>query len=129
MLAWWAGVTLGPDLGVEDATTDEIHAAMDWLEGRQDAIEARLARRHLATAANPQRMALFDLSSSWLEGSRCPLGARGYSRDGNKAKVQIEYGLLTDPGAARSRSASWRGTPPTPQPSPRSSTRSTANSG
>src|SRR5713101_2798510 len=70
---------------------------MDWLEGRQDAIEARLARRHLAPAANPQRMALLDLSSSWLEGSCCPLGERGYSRDGKKGKVQIEYGLLTDP--------------------------------
>src|SRR5215472_18753230 len=70
---------------------------MDWLAARQDAIEKRLARRHLAPAANPARMALFDLSSSWLEGSHCPLGARGWSRDGKKGKVQIEYGLLTDP--------------------------------
>jgi transposase len=42
-------------------------------------------------------MALFDLSSSWLEGSHCPLGHRGYSRDGKKGNIQIEYGLLTDP--------------------------------
>ena len=42
-------------------------------------------------------MALFDLSSSWLEGRCCPLGARGYSRDGKKGNIQIEYGLLTDP--------------------------------
>jgi hypothetical protein len=42
-------------------------------------------------------MALFDLSSSWLEGTHCPLAARGYSRDGKKGKLQIEYGLLTDP--------------------------------
>src|SRR5271169_4910117 len=42
-------------------------------------------------------MVLFDLSSSWLEGTRCPLAARGYSRDGKKGKLQIEYGLLTDP--------------------------------
>ena len=70
---------------------------MDWLEHRQDAIEAGLARRHLALEPNPSRMALFDLSSSWLEGSQCPLAARGYSRDGNKGKLQIEYGLLTDP--------------------------------
>jgi hypothetical protein len=96
-LAWWSDVTLGADLGVDGATTDQVYAAMDWLEQRQDAIEARLARRHLAPAANPQRMALFDLSSSWLEGSCCPLGERGYSRDGKKGKVQIEYGLLTDP--------------------------------
>ena len=70
---------------------------MDWLAARQDAIERKLARRHLAPDANPARMALFDLSSSWLEGRCCPLGARGYSRDGKKGKVQIEYGLLTDP--------------------------------
>ena len=70
---------------------------MDWLEHRQDAIEAELARRHLAPEPNPARMALFDLSSSWLEGTRCPLAARGYSRDGKKGKLQIEYGLLTDP--------------------------------
>jgi hypothetical protein len=94
---WWSDVTLGTDLGVAAAPTDEIYAAMDWLAHRQDAIEAELARRHLAPAANPSRMALFDLSSSWLEGTRCPLAARGYSRDGKKGRLQIEYGLLTDP--------------------------------
>jgi hypothetical protein len=96
-LTWWDDTTLGADLGVADASTDDIYAAMDWLGHQQDAIEAGLARRHLAPAANPARMALFDLSSSWLEGTRCPLAARGYSRDGKKGKLQIEYGLLTDP--------------------------------
>src|SRR5689334_4749796 len=96
-LAWWADTTLGADLGVAEASTDDIYAAMDWLEDRQDAIEAGLARRHLAPEANPSKMALFDLSSSWLEGTRCPLAARGYSRDGKKGRLQIEYGLLTDP--------------------------------
>jgi len=96
-LTWWADTTLGADLGVDGASTDDIYAAMDWLAGRQDAIEAQLAARHLAPAANPAKMALFDLSSSWLEGSQCPLAARGYSRDGKKGRLQIEYGLLTDP--------------------------------
>ena len=96
-LAWLGDVTLGPDLGIADAATGEAYAAMDWLDTRQDAIERTLARRHLAPAANPSRMALFDLSSSWLEGRCCPLGVPGYSRDGKKGKVQIEYGLLTDP--------------------------------
>jgi hypothetical protein len=96
-LAWWADVTLGADLGVAGATTDEAYAAMDWLQARQEAVEKKLARRHLAPEANPARMALFDLSSSWLEGTHCPLGARGYSRDGKKGSIQIEYGLLTDP--------------------------------
>ena len=96
-LTWWNDTTLGADLGVADASTDDIYAAMDWLEHRQDPIEAALARRHLAPEPNPSRMALFDLSSSWMEGSHCPLAARGYSRDGKKGKLQIEYGLLTDP--------------------------------
>jgi len=96
-LAWWADTTLGADLSVAAASTDEIYAAMDWLAGRQDQVEARLAARHLGPGANPARMALFDLSSSWLEGTCCPLAARGYSRDGKKGRLQIEYGLLTDP--------------------------------
>ena len=96
-LTWWGDTTLGADLGVAGASTDDIYAAMDWLEHRQDAIEAGLARRHLDPEPNPARMALFGLSSSWMEGRHCPLAARGYSRDGKKGKLQIEYGLLTDP--------------------------------
>ena len=91
-LAWWNDVSLGADLGVAGASRDEVYAAMDWLQARQDAIEASLSGRHLAEGG----MAMFDLSSSWLEGSRCELAARGYSRDGRKGKLQIEYGLLTD---------------------------------
>src|SRR5665647_2019655 len=94
---WWTGTTLADDLGVADASTDEVYAAMDWLQGRQDAIESKLVRTHLAGAANPDRLALFDLSSSWVTGRCCPLAARGYSRDGKKGLPQIEYGLLTDP--------------------------------
>jgi hypothetical protein len=95
---WWADTTLADDLGVADATTDEVYAAMDWLQARQEAIETKLVRTHLlAGAANPDRLALFDLSSSWVTGKHCPLAARGYSRDGKKGLPQIEYGLLTDP--------------------------------
>ncbi len=96
-LRGWSDTTLGVDLGVAGAGTDEVYAAMDWLLARQDAIEQRLAARHLGSAGNPGGMALFDLSSSWVEGRHCPLAARGYSRDGKKGKEQIEYGLLTDP--------------------------------
>jgi hypothetical protein len=89
---WWEDVTLGPDLGVAGASTDEVYQAMDWLLARQDGIEAALARRHLAAGG----MALFDLSSSWVEGSHRELAAFGHSRDGKRGKQQVEYGLLTD---------------------------------
>jgi len=91
-ISWWDDVTLGPDLGVAGASTDEVYAAMDWLVARQDEIEATLADRHLRQGG----MALFDLSSSWVEGSHCELAASGHSRDGKRGKPQIEYGLLTD---------------------------------
>ncbi len=89
---WWDDVTLGPDLGVAGASTDDIYAAMDWLHGRQDDIEKQLAARHLHQGG----IAMFDLSSSWVEGAHCELAASGYSRDGKRGKPQIEYGLLTD---------------------------------
>jgi hypothetical protein len=69
---WWANTTLADDLGVADASTDEVYAAMDWLAGRQEAIESKLVRTHLSGAANPDRLALFDLSSSWVTGRCCP---------------------------------------------------------
>lgn len=95
---WWADTTLGPDLAVAGASTDEVYAAMDWLATRQQTIEKFLAARHLSNEqVNPDRLALFDLSSSWVTGRHCPLAARGYSRDGKKGLPQIEYGLLTDP--------------------------------
>ncbi|HEX4101760.1 MAG TPA: transposase, partial [Pseudonocardiaceae bacterium] len=93
----WADSTLGVDLDVAGSSTGQVYAGMDWLLERQDDIEAKLALRHLSAAANPSKMALFDLSSSWVEGTHCPLAARGHSRDSKKGKLQIEYGLLTDP--------------------------------
>jgi hypothetical protein len=90
-IGWWDDVTLGPDLRVAGASTDQVYAAMDWLLARQDDIEAGLARRHLREGG----MALFDLSSSWVEGAHCELAAFGHSRDGKRGKPQIEYGLLT----------------------------------
>jgi len=96
-LTAWDDVTLGLDLGVAGASTDEVYAALDYLLGRQEVIEKNLAARYLDPAVNPSRMALYDLSSSWMTGSKCPLAKRGYSRDGKKDLPQIEYALLTDP--------------------------------
>jgi hypothetical protein len=92
---WWnAGdTTLAADLGVAGASTDDVYEAMDWLLAQKGKIEKRLARRHLKEGG----IAMYDLSSSWVEGSCCELAAFGYSRDGKRGRAQIEYGLLTDP--------------------------------
>ena len=88
----WDHSTLGEWFGVEGADEDELYAAMDWLLERQDLIEQRLAKRHLSEGER----VLYDLSSSYVEGVCCPLAKRGYSRDGKKGKLQVNYGLLTD---------------------------------
>jgi hypothetical protein len=65
---------------------------MDWLLDQQPAIEQRLAARHL----RPGGLVLYDLSSSYFEGTKCPLAKHGYSRDGKRNRLQVNYGLVTD---------------------------------
>jgi hypothetical protein len=85
--------TLGEELGVEGAVHDDLYAAMDWLVDRQEAIEGRLARRHL----KPGELALYDVSSSYFEGRTCPLARFGYDHgSGKRGRMQVEYGLLCD---------------------------------
>ena len=84
--------TLGEELGVGDADEDELYAAMDWLVERQEGIEQRLAKKHLDEGS----LVLYDLTSSYFEGRRCPLAKHGYSRDGKRGKLQIVFGLLCD---------------------------------
>lgn len=91
-LNWFNDTTYGPDLG--PTSSDELYNAMDWLLEQQPRIEKQLARTHLGSDANPQRLALFDLSSSWVTGTHNPLAAYGYSRDKKRGHTQIEYGML-----------------------------------
>jgi transposase len=89
---WWHTSTLAEDFGVADANEDDLYAAMDWLLARQDAIQKKLAARHLSEGG----LVLYDLSSSYFEGTTCPLAKLGHNRDGRKGLLQVNYGLLTD---------------------------------
>ena len=91
---WWHSTTLADEFGVADANEDELYAAMDWLLERQPHIEKKLAARHLRAGG----LVLYDLSSSYFEGSCCPLGRIGHDRDGKKGKLQVNYGLVSAPG-------------------------------
>ena len=88
----WNLSTLAQEFGVADASEDDLYAAMDWLLAGQDRIQKKLAARHLKEDA----LVLYDLSSSYFEGSHCPLAKLGYSRDGKRGTLQVNYGLLTD---------------------------------
>jgi hypothetical protein len=90
---WWHTTTLPDAMGVADADADDLYGALDWLITRQAHIEKKLAARHLHTGG----FVLYDLTSSYFEGTSSPLAARGYNRDGKIGKLQVNYGLLTDP--------------------------------
>ena len=107
----WHDTTLAEELHVEDATENELYAAMDWLLQRQKAIETKLAKRHLTKGC----LVLYDVTSSYYEGETCPLARQGHDRDGKTGRPIIVYGVLTDaqgvPWPCRSIPAT-RATPP-----------------
>ena len=88
----WHNSTLAREFGVNDASENDLYAAMDWLLAGQDRIQKKLAARHL----KEDSLVLYDLSSSYFEGQHCPLAKLGYSRDGKRGTLQVNYGLLTD---------------------------------
>jgi Transposase DDE domain len=84
--------SLGESLGVADADEDALYGAMDWLLARQARIEQALARRHLTDGG----LVLYDVTSTYFEGRKCPLAKFGHSREGRRDKLQIVFGLLTN---------------------------------
>lgn len=85
--------TLAEACGIDgDLHENDLYDAMDWLLKRQARIEKSLAARHLRDGS----LVLYDLTSSYFEGTTCPLAKPGYSRDGKKGKLQIVFGLLCD---------------------------------
>jgi transposase len=88
----WHDTTLAEELDVADATEDHLYDAMDWLLLRQEAIEKKLARRHLGERV----LVLYDVTSSYYEGKTCPLARFGHDRDGKTGCPIIVYGMLTD---------------------------------
>ncbi len=75
--------SLAETLALNNCNEDDLYAAMDWLLERQDAIERRLAKRHLDDGA----LVLYDLTSVYLEGRCCPLAKHGHSRDAKRGKL------------------------------------------
>jgi Transposase DDE domain len=84
--------TLGELLELSDCDEELLYRAMDWRLPRQPRIERALAKRHLQDGT----LALYDVSSTYFEGHCCPLARYGYSRDGQRDKLQITFGLLTN---------------------------------
>jgi hypothetical protein len=81
-------------LGLDTFDEDALYENLDWLAGAQARIEERLFAQRQQT--KPASLFLYDVTSSYLEGTHNALAAFGYNRDGKKGKMQIVIGLLCD---------------------------------
>ena len=66
-----------------------------WLAEKQADIEQKLFRRRYSSQSAPE-LFLYDVTSSYLEGTDNELADYGYNRDKKQGKKQIVIGLLTD---------------------------------
>src|SRR5256884_3917232 len=80
--------------GLGPFNEDAVYENLDWLASAQAAIEDRLYVQR--TKTKPIPLFLYDVTSSYLEGTHNALAAFGYNRDGKKGKRQIVIGLLCD---------------------------------
>ncbi len=81
-------------LGLDIFNEDDLYANLDWLYAKQAVIENRLLKQTYPD--QKPKLFLYDVTSSYLEGTCNELGAFGYNRDGKKGKKQIVIGLLCD---------------------------------
>jgi hypothetical protein len=81
-------------LGLGTFNEDALYENLDWLAGAQALVEDRLFAQR--TKSKPINLFLYDVTSSYLEGTQNALAAFGYNRDGKKGKRQIVIGLLCD---------------------------------
>ncbi len=81
-------------LGLATFNEDTLYENLDWLAGAQASIEDRLYAQR--TKTQPISLFLYDVTSSYFEGTHNALAAFGYNRDGKKGKRQIVIGLLCD---------------------------------
>jgi len=77
-------------VGLGKFNEDNLYTNLDWLAGNQATIENHLFKQNFSSTG----LYLYDVTSSYLEGTQNELGAFGYNRDKKKGKLQIVIGLL-----------------------------------
>jgi len=102
-------------LDLDSFNEDDLYENLDWLTKNQANIEQRLFNRtkklHEKQASkkktpsvkkgpgdcrSSETIFLYDVTSSYFEGTQNELAAFGYNRDGKKGKRQVVAGLLCD---------------------------------
>ncbi len=81
--------------GIKDFSHNDLYDNLTWLSQNQEKIEAKILKNRRKNSSL-DTIFLYDVSSSYLEGTQNELAEYGYNRDKKKGKKQIVIGLLTD---------------------------------
>lgn len=81
-------------LNMDAFNEDDLYSNLKWLEKNQATIENRIYKKRTENLRS--NIYLYDVTSSYLEGTKNEFGMFGYNRDGKKSKKQIVIGLLCD---------------------------------
>jgi hypothetical protein len=93
---WAQGQAVAEVLGLEAFDEDDLYHTLDGLAEQQEAIEQALYETYLQRHKQPPVLVLYDVTSSYFEGTDNALAEYGYNRDGKRGKKQIVIGLLCD---------------------------------
>ncbi len=80
---------------VSNFNEDSLYANLDWLTENQQQIEKKIFK-HRYTTTKVKEIFLYDVTSSYFEGTKNELAKFGYNRDKKKGKMQIVVGLMLD---------------------------------
>jgi len=80
---------------VSDFNEDSLYANLDWLTKNQQQIEKKIFKHRYKTE-KVKEIFLYDVTSSYFEGTQNELAEYGYNRDQKKGKKQIVVGLMLD---------------------------------
>ena len=92
---WKLGQAIDKVFKISDFNKYDLYENLDWLSENQDKIEQNLfAYRNKKERI--KEIFLYDVTSSYFEGTKNELAEYGYNRDKKIGKKQIVIGLLTD---------------------------------
>ena len=93
----WLPLVAAEDLlHLEAFNEDSLYSNLDWLCENQERIEQKLFQFRNKNSTEAKTVYLYDVTSSYFEGTQNELAAFGYNRDKKKGKMQIVIGLLCD---------------------------------
>jgi len=100
------GIAARLGLAMKKYKVDDFYAALAVLRRNKEKVDKKWFQYH-KTAGNCVYM--YDITSSYFEGTENELAAFGYNRDGKKGKMQVCIGLVTDAGGNPLRIEAFKG--------------------